>query len=162
MKPLIDLLWYIAPAYIANMSPVTLKVFPCVREFNFPIDLFLELDGGRILGDGKTFLGFLFGIFFGSLVGIFQGRPIVGFAMALGTMFGDCFGSFFKRRIGLPRGSNNLLLDSLVFLFFSIGFALPFEQITIVDVAVLVAITVILHRSANVIAHLAGLKEVPW
>ncbi|MDK2383642.1 MAG: CDP-archaeol synthase, partial [Candidatus Korarchaeota archaeon] len=63
-------LWYILPAYMANMSPV---IFGGGR----PLDMGKKfLDGRRILGDHKTIKGFASGILIGTLVGCLQGRSL--------------------------------------------------------------------------------------
>jgi len=150
----LEAIWYILPSYFANMSPV---LFGGGR----PLDMGKSFkDGRRILGDHKTIRGFLSGIIVGTLVGLIQGRSLQGFALSLGAMVGDCFGSFIKRRIGLMEGQSAPLLDQEGFLIFSLIFAYPIEEIAIESVIFLLIITPILHFGTNFLAHAIGIKEV--
>ena len=65
---ILESLWFILPAYLANSSPVLgHKLF---GKYNYPIDFGKKLkDGKRILGDGKTWNGLIFGILVAVLVG---------------------------------------------------------------------------------------------
>ena len=118
-------IWYILPSYVANMTPV---IFGGGR----PLDLNKKfIDGRRILGDHKTIRGFISGLITGTLVGCMQGRPLTGFLLSLGTMVGDSFGSFVKRRMGIEAGGSAPLLDQEGFLIFSILFTYPLEPLSL-------------------------------
>lgn len=154
LDPYIKALWYILPAYFANMSPV---IFGGGR----PLDMGKNfVDGRRIFGEHKTVRGFLSGVVIGTIVGILQGRFLQGLALSLGAMVGDCFGSFLKRRMGLVEGSSAPLLDQEGFLIFSLIFSYPIESIPFESVVFLLAMTPLLHLLSNLIAHALGLKEV--
>lgn len=149
-------IWYVLPSYFANMSPV-------IFGGGKPLDMGKNfIDGRRILGDHKTVRGFLSGLLIGTLVGALQGRFLQGFALSLGAMLGDCFGSFLKRRMGFTEGRPAPLLDQECFLVFSLLLASPIESLSLESIVFLLIITPLLHWGSNVVAHLLGLKEVGY
>lgn len=167
----LTLLIFILPAYIANAVPVLLgggMKLDFGKNFQ---------DGRRVLGDGKTIRGFFAGIFGGIAAGgaltYFFLIPyfadtrtqFVGFAaMALGTVVGDAFGSFLKRRLGIEPGKP-FIADQLMFLVFALFFAFPFVSAGVYgleQIVFLFVITYILHVGSNFIANKLGWKKVPW
>ena len=127
---------FIFPAYCANAIPV-------LAGGGKPIDFGKNfLDGKRLLGDGKTFRGFIFGVLGGIFIAnlqylieivanvkiysVLNYTSFVLFAstLAVGSLLGDMFGSFIKRRLNIERGKPVPLLDQLDFLVFSLGLAL--------------------------------------
>jgi CDP-2,3-bis-(O-geranylgeranyl)-sn-glycerol synthase len=80
----------------------------------------------------------------------------------LGALSGDLVGSFIKRRIGLKRGSDVPLLDQWNFIIGSVLFVYWFTEITIWMFLIMLVITPIVHRVANIIAHRIKIKREPW
>jgi CDP-2,3-bis-(O-geranylgeranyl)-sn-glycerol synthase len=120
------------------------------------------VDGKRILGDGKTFVGFIFGVLVGTLVGFLQGNLLLGFLLSFGTMFGDSVGSFVKRRLKIKRGKDFPLIDQLFFLIFALIFAWSVTSLELIQIIELIIVTPFLHRLTNIIAYYLKLKRVPW
>ena len=166
----------IFPAYAANGFP------PLARGIR-PIDFKRNwIDKNRIFGDGKTIEGFSFGLFAGFLIGALEAYlytdlnsyamqfgvelPIinlfVGFMIALGALFGDLAGSFLKRRFKLKRGAEVPLLDQWNFIIGAVLFSLWFTEITIWMLLIMLVITPVVHRVANIIAHKIKVKREPW
>lgn len=119
-------------------------------------------DGNRLLGDGKTVLGFIAGVAAGGIVGLLQGNAHLGVLLGLGAMSGDTIGSFVRRRMGLPRGADVPILNQLDFVagallvsFIARGWSFP-------EIAVICILTLPLHRITNRVAHRFGIKEEPW
>jgi CDP-2,3-bis-(O-geranylgeranyl)-sn-glycerol synthase len=139
---ILQALWLILPAYIANASAVLVGG-------GTPIDFEKNWrDGKRILGDGKTWRGFIVGAFVGitggfglslaakyiamsdfAFIGLsdFMGFPLeipIIFGICFGALMGDIIESFFKRRVGKLRGEDWVPFDQLDFilgvLFFSL------------------------------------------
>lgn len=127
-------LWLILPAYIANASAVLIGG-------GTPVDFGKNWrDGRRILGDGKTWRGLFSGSFIGMTAGFgltvaakyielsdfvyleltdFLGFPLmipIIFSLCFGALLGDMVESFFKRRIGKDRGENWIVFDQLDFI----------------------------------------------
>ncbi|HIP89546.1 MAG TPA: CDP-2,3-bis-(O-geranylgeranyl)-sn-glycerol synthase [Thermococcus paralvinellae] len=168
MKPLLEALWYILPAYFANASPVVFKG-------KTPMDFGRKFrDGRRILGDGKTWRGFLGGLLTGTLIAAIQycltpdfygsldTALKLGFALSLGALLGDLIGSFIKRRMGMPRGYPAVGLDQWGFLIVALILAYPIKTLSTGQVLFLLAVTPFIHWAANILAHKLGWKNVPW
>jgi CDP-2,3-bis-(O-geranylgeranyl)-sn-glycerol synthase len=166
----------IFPAYAANG-------FPPLARGHRPIDMKRNWsDKKRIFGDGKTFEGFGLGLLAGFLIGALESYlyptlnshamqydvklPLinlpVAFLIAFGALCGDLAGSFIKRRLGLKRGSDVPLLDQWNFIIGAVLFAYLFTEITIWMFLIMLVITPIVHRIANVIAHKIKIKKEPW
>ncbi len=171
----IELIILIFPAYVANAIPVVLGG-------SKPIDFGKSLWGKRVFGNSKTIRGALSGFAFGVASGIaiaFVLSPFylpeldamqkiwIATALSFGTIAGDLFGSFVKRRLGMQPGTQSLLLDQLPFLYAALLFAwlawsgLP-QAVGVIGLVFLTLLTVILHWVFNVLAHAFNLKRVPW
>jgi len=134
-ETILQALWIIIPAYIANGSAVLVGG-------GKPIDAGKTWkDGKRILGDGKTWRGLFSGAFVGLTAGFglaatgkylkttgfsylgfndFEGFPLmipIICSLCFGALLGDIVESFFKRRIGKKRGEDWLVFDQLDFIF---------------------------------------------
>jgi len=166
LSNVVDFVIFILPCYIANATPVVLRnVFP----FRTPIDLGRKFfDGMRVLGDGKTYEGFISGVAVGLLVGIvltyFGLHTIHGSIMlSIGAMLGDCLGSFIKRRLKVPRGKPFPLLDQLTFVITALVlYNFLITPIPLEYYILSILITLPLHLFTNWVAYIAKLKEVPW
>jgi CDP-2,3-bis-(O-geranylgeranyl)-sn-glycerol synthase len=182
---IIQALWFMIPAYVANPSAV---LFGGGRPMDFNRRM---SDGSRVLGDGKTWRGFIGGISAGMSVGLIQQAVaqsldiktlmfhenftnffLIIFLLAFGSMTGDLLGSFVKRRLGSERGSKRPILDIYSFLLFTFALLLIlqwdwttahyfYNEYIIGFVTVMIA-TPLLHRGVNLIGHRMGKKDVPW
>jgi len=157
--------------------------FPPLARGKLPIDLNKKwIDSNRILGNGKTFEGFSLGLFIGFLIGALEAylypgfnqyamqfgaelplmNLFIGFMISFGALCGDLIGSFIKRRFGLSRGADVPLLDQWNFIIGSILFAFWFTQITIWMILIMLVMTLVIHRIANIIGHKLRVKKEPW
>jgi len=134
VEVIIQAFWIIIPAYVANGCAVLVGG-------GKPIDFGKNWkDGKRILGDGKTWRGFLVGTFLGMTAGFglsvaaiyidewgygylgladFYGFPYmipIIFSICFGALLGDIIESFFKRRRGIERGQDWIPFDQIDFL----------------------------------------------
>ncbi len=164
----IELLLLILPAMAANGTPVALSR---VTRRGIPIDMGRRMpDGRRVLGDGKTWEGFITGLAAAALTGIILylilGDPALveaGLASGFGAMLGDMAGSFIKRRIGLERGAPAPLLDQLDFYIGALVMLhLAGFRIELIPAAAVAGIVIVLHFTSNYVAYRLGLKNVPW
>ena len=103
----LQLAYFMAPAYVANMAPPFVRYW---KGWNRPISR-------RWLGTHKTVLGFVLGVvaatlttfvqwllaWSGSLVA-YEDWPLLGVLFGAGAMAGDSAKSFFKRRLGVEPG----------------------------------------------------------
>jgi CDP-2,3-bis-(O-geranylgeranyl)-sn-glycerol synthase len=149
----INALWLMLPAYVPNSSAVLLSG-------KTPVDFGRYfIDGRRIFGPGKTFRG----IIGGTLSGI-----AVGLLLQLIKGSTHLVMSFFKRRLGLARGSPLPVADQLDFvvgawvltyIFFSDWFVQNFTPSIIVIILIL---SPLLHFVVNLIGYKLGKKKEPW
>lgn len=173
---LISALWLLVPAYAANGWP------PLARGKR-PIDGGRNWrDGRRIFGDSKTIEGFLLGVLVGTLYGLIESflypsfntyagfwgislppmTLFVGFMIALGALCGDLAGSFIKRRLGMKSSADAPILDQLNFVVGAIVFSFAFTHISIWMIAIMLFITLFIHRFVCIIGYLLKFKRVPW
>lgn len=154
--------WQFLPAWLANSAPLAISRF-VPRTLRVPMDFGLKAgDGNRLLGDGKTVLGFFAGIAAGGLVGLLQGNALLGVLLGLGAMTGDAAGSFVRRRMGLPRGADVLILNQLDFVAGALLFASLARSWGVIEMAAICVLTIPMHRLTNWIAYKAGIKGEPW
>jgi len=177
-------LWLMLPALLPNSAAV-------IFGGGTPIDFGKSLQGRRILGDGKTWTGFIGGCAAGVSLGIiqmmiafpFDSRTFWGFGdfpsalgvivvLATGSLLGDMGGSFIKRRLGKERGARMPGLDQYDFLIGAILLAVIFFPDWFIghfiadghiwSLIVLIVVVPVLHRAVNIIGYKMGKKEVPW
>lgn len=163
-------LWLIAPAYIANGFP------PVVRGKR-PLDSGRYLGKNRLFGDGKTVEGTIGGVLAGVLAGWLQVSyqnqipadlglaemtlPLV-VALSAGAIFGDLAGAFVKRRMGIRRGDPALLLDQLDFLVVALLAAGLFYAPEKEVIIALFLLTPPIHWLTNFFAYRLKIKKTPW
>ena len=173
---IISAIWVMLPAYLPNSIAAAVGGgSPIDRGRNWR-------DGRRILGDGKTSRGFFGGVAGGIGVGLCQ-VALVGtgifsllpahtvlsvILLATGSLLGDMVKSFFKRRQGIERGGEWILVDQYDFLAGALLLTLIFDPlwllqtITVPLLIVIIIITPVLHRTVNIIGYKIGVKKVPW
>ena len=126
MNLVLGILWFLLPAYFANMAPVFANAL--FKNNGKPIDF-----GKNIFGNHKTYRGFIAGILFSILViyiqsyladiDFFNNISILdyskinllfyGFLFGFGAMFGDLIKSFIKRRLSIKSGSKFIPFDQI-------------------------------------------------
>jgi CDP-2,3-bis-(O-geranylgeranyl)-sn-glycerol synthase len=177
-------LWLMLPALIPNSAAVLVGG-------GIPMDFGRTFGGRRILGDGKTWRGFVGGATAGVLFGVLQigaaesgdvgevwshgewpSAFVIVLCLGLGSMVGDSMGSFIKRRFGVERGIKAPGLDQYNFVIGAVVLVMIFrfdwfEQHFMEGNAIwgLVAVLVVvplLHRGINIIGYKMGKKNVPW
>ena len=159
---LFHLAYFIIPAYVANGMPVLFRG-------GQPLDLGkFFFDGERIFGINKTTRGFISGILLGSLVSLIMelilmgGLVLLGILVSLGSLLGDLFGSFLKRRLRLNSGSSLPLIDQLDFIVGALVITYPFYNFSIEMILLVLLITPPIHITANAIAYSLKLKDSFW
>jgi len=186
---LIELLSILLPLYL--MIPALLpNSFAVIFGGGKPMDFNRSWRGNRILGDGKTWRGFIggavVGLIFGGVELLLQNLypwaqyalpeyyitvPVI-LALSFGSLLGDLGGAFIKRRLGLARGEKAPILDQYdfvigAFLLCMLVDASWFSEnllsgIRWVGLILFLVIVPILHRLFNIIGYKMGKKDVPW
>lgn len=178
LETLVVAIWVMLPAYIPNNVAV-------LAGGGRPIDGGRSWSGRRILGDGKTWRGTLFGTAAGIFVAFLLNQlhePFATFTastlpiftlpaaagLAAGAMFGDIFASFLKRRTGRARGQSFPLVDQLDFVIGALVVTAIIASdwfistFTIPILIVVFLLTPVLHISTNILAFKLGVKNEPW
>jgi len=63
---IIEALWFIFPAYLANSAPVDVSQIKALKKYGTPIDGGKTFRGKRVLGDSKTWRGLYAGVIAGT------------------------------------------------------------------------------------------------
>lgn len=160
-----QLLYFVLPAYIANMAPPFVKYW---RGWNRPISR-------RWLGEHKTVVGFIFGIlaalfttcvqsrlgWSGNLVSYIDWGPL-GAALGFGAMAGDSLKSLFKRARGIAPGQSWMPADQLDFIVGALILALPWVQPGWPEIIIVLVITFFGHIVVNHLAYWLGIRDTKW
>jgi CDP-2,3-bis-(O-geranylgeranyl)-sn-glycerol synthase len=148
---------------------------------DYPVDFKKNLFGKRILGDHKTFRGYLFGVLVGIMVAIIQYMlyqfdffikisfynynyyPILlGFLMGLGALLGDSFGAFIKRRFNIAPGRRMIVVDQITFIIGGLALScfifVPEIWIWIVSIV----LGFVLHIVVNHLAFYLKINKNKW
>ncbi|MCX6695389.1 MAG: CDP-2,3-bis-(O-geranylgeranyl)-sn-glycerol synthase [Candidatus Altiarchaeota archaeon] len=175
MHFLLEVLWFIFPAYAANSIAVDVSGIPFLKDFSTPMDFGRNIGGRRVFGDGKTWRGFFCGILAGVIVGWIQSllqanyswnlpemSLTLAFLLSLGAMVGDLAASAIKRRCGFERGHSLPFIDQLDFVFGAFYFAWIIVPADLAFFATALVVTVPIHYFANYVAWVLKLKKSPW
>lgn len=178
--------WLILPAYIPNMMA---SLFG--RHSKTMMDFGKSWRGKRILGDGKSWLGFFGGALSGVALGLiliaissiwdpvnyngygpFWTNVAILCCLSFGALIGDVCGAFIKRRLGMERGQKAPILDQYDFIagsfiitsIFHWDFIYNnyFEGVHIAAFIFILLVTFAVHRIVNIIGYKMGLNKEPW
>ena len=164
-----NLVGLLMPMYVTNASAV-------VFSGKTSLDLGLKwLDGKPLLGKGKTIRGtafsftvglvtaFWFQYFFpGNALGLSAHYFRLAILLCAGTHAGDLAASFLKRRLNFESGKEVWLLDQLDFLAGALILGSIYYIPSLLEIALMVALTLVIHRASNWVAYKIKLKKVPW
>lgn len=165
-----EALFFILPAYAANMAPVLAKAahMPGATPVH-----------ERIFGSHKTWRGLWSG-FIGALLAIWIQRTLQQYGIAeglrildygrehmlllagmfgIGAIAGDMVKSAVKRYKGMPPGQPWFPFDELDFVAGSLLFLAPVYRLPATHILALIIATPILHALVNTAAYATGLKE---
>jgi CDP-2,3-bis-(O-geranylgeranyl)-sn-glycerol synthase len=162
---LLQLLYFMLPAYAANMAPPFVRFW---RGWNWPIH-------ARLLGAHKTVVGFAVGVSAGVLVTAMQATvatplarvdyghwPLLGLGLGGGAMLGDSIKSLFKRQLGIAPGSRWFPFDQLDFVLGALAFVGCWAGLSWSDVGVLLVVSLIGDVLVNRLAFALRIKDAPW
>ena len=162
---LVRLLYFMAPAYAANMAPPFVRYW---RGWNRPISR-------RWLGDHKTVVGFGAGVaaavlttfaqsrfaWTGSLVD-YGGWLGLGLRFGVGAMAGDSLKSLLKRRAGIAPGRPWIPFDQLDFLLGALVLVWPVAGLGWADAVVILALSPLGHVAVNHLGYRLGVRDTRW
>lgn len=168
LELILSSLYFILPAYVANMGPVAAASLPLGAE---PIS-------SNLFGPNKTWRGFLAGYLGAFLVLFIQTKIslphptflnyatinpfLYAIPFGLGALAGDLIKSFFKRKIGIKSGGPWPPFDQLDFIIGALIALSPLVVLPVENILVILLLTPLLHLLTNITAYLIGLKKVWW
>ena len=173
------LLYFMIPAYLANMAPPLGK--GRLKFMEIPVDMGKKFRGKPLLGKNKTWRGVFLAVVVGLAVFALQkylynfeamqkislfdystATLWIGVLLGFGAIAGDAVESFFKRRIDVKPGKPWMPFDQTDF---TIG-ALALTAIVYfpgwVNAVIIVAISAIGHILVNHIGYYLKLRDVKW
>jgi len=166
------LLYFMLPAYIANMMPVLVKKIPWL---NIPVDNRKTFCGKPVFGQNKTWRGLVFGVLAGVVTGFLQSLIKVSIVpnftnvwvplsilLSTGALSGDLVKSFFKRRIGISPGSSWLMFDQLDYVIGALVFVSPLYWPGIGKAIILLILSGAGHVIVNHIGFWFGMQKTKW
>jgi CDP-2,3-bis-(O-geranylgeranyl)-sn-glycerol synthase len=162
---LAQLVWFMAPAYVANMAAPFARFWP---GWNRPI-------AARRLGTHKTMIGAALGIAAGVAAAFAQskipwrgsivpgdGWGAVGLRLGAGAIAGDAIKSLFKRRRGVPPGGRWSPADQLDFVLGALLLGGSVAGLGWGDVAAILAFTFAADIAVNHIAFRLRIRDTAW
>jgi CDP-2,3-bis-(O-geranylgeranyl)-sn-glycerol synthase len=164
------------------MTPPIAKRLNILNSLSFPLDLNKKFLGKPILGSHKTFRGailsFLVGFFFAffqfflyrvdffkeiSLIDYSKINPFLfSFLFAFGSVFGDLFFAFVKRRLNLKPGAPFLPFDQTNYVFGSFLFLQPYLKLDLKVWLSLFILTFFLHIIFNRLGYILKIHGAKW
>lgn len=167
---IIQSVYFILPAYIANIAPVFAKK---INFLNIPVDFGKKISKKPIFGSHKTWRGIVSATIFGGIVFYLQqllyGQQFfryislidypkytvaLGFIMGFGAIFGDLVKSFFKRRKGIGAGKRWVPFDQVDFVIGALVFSSIFYVPSLIVWVILILISIPVHIIARHIGFL--------
>ena len=171
-------IYFILPAYFANMAPVIVKKI--FNNLAFPLDFNKKIGNKEIFGKNKTFRGLIFGVLFAIIIAFIQfilyknnilvdlaivdysNWLLIGFLMGFGAIFGDLIESFVKRRLGFRSGTPFIPFDQLDFVVGALIFVYPVARLSIEKMSIILFISFILDMIVNHIAFYTKIRKERW
>lgn len=175
---ILSCLYFILPAYFANMAPVIVKKH--FLKLAKPLDSNIKIDNHTIFGKNKTYRGLIFGVLFAIIITYLQylltsvpffhnisivdysNWLLIGFLLGFGAIFGDLIESFFKRRLNLEPGKPFIPFDQLDFIIGALIFIYPIVKISIIKLLIILLSSFILHITINHIAFYLKIRDEKW
>lgn len=176
------LMYFMLPAYFANMAASLSKKLKFLKPLEAPIDFGETLEGKPIFGSHKTWRGAIFGLVVGMLIAWFQlylyqfdffkeisffdyrgiNIFIFGFLFSFGDIAGDLFFAFLKRRKGIAPGKTWIPFDQINYVIGSFLFLTPYLKLEFKIWISALVLTFFLHILTNLIAYFAGWQKNKW
>lgn len=176
---IVIMLWVFLPAMISNASAMLSRFVPKNKYLDMPVDFGKSWRSKRILGDGKTIKGFVIGTLLGIFVAVVQisfkpvtnlteqiypayldFNPILwGFLAGFGALLGDSIESFFKRRIGIPRGESWVPFDQIDYALGAIALTALYKQFDLWFYIQLIILFVLMHVISRTIWSVTGMDS---
>lgn len=179
---IIQCIYFMLPAYLANMAPVIAKNLHLAESLAVPVDFNKQWNYKPIFGSHKTFRGFIFGVLFALIIAYIQytlydfaffrslslfeytkfNWYTAGFLLGFGALFGDLVKSFFKRKLNVEPGQRFIPWDQIDYSVGAILFISLIFFINLYTIIFILIISFIGHILVNHISYYLGLRETNW
>ena len=148
---------------VANASPIIARNL-LANKWNLSIDAGIKfIDGQPLLGTSKTWRGIIAAIMMTSTLSLLLGYSIqTGILIALLAMSGDLVSSFIKRRFKRPSSSMAPLLDQIPESFLPAFFMMPYFQLDIQQILILVTVFIIFELTISKFLFQWGVRKRPY
>jgi CDP-2,3-bis-(O-geranylgeranyl)-sn-glycerol synthase len=182
MKELFFVLWFFAPAGLANIAAFFSGKIPYVKKLNYPVDFRLTIRKKRILGNHKTVRGFIVAIIFaifGVYIQIYLAEnipfiqsilpinhsaidPVIfGFLSGFGALAGDALKSFFKRQLGYVPGQSWFPFDQIDYIIGGMICTWFYIPLTFFQYILLFVVWFLIHPLFTFAGYLLKLRRKP-
>lgn len=174
-------IYFYLPAALANVGASLSNFIPIFDRISMPIDLRKEIKGKRIIGDHKTYGGYIFGVLFGTTFGLIKyvlldnyfknyllfeidliKTVFLYFLMSNGALIGDLAKSIIKRLLEIPPHSAWIPFDEIDHSVVSMLLAKIIVPISIQTYLTVVIAYFFLHVASNIIGFFLKIKKVPY
>lgn len=183
MDEILFVLWFLLPAGAANMAPVLARRWSWLDRFDRPVDGGKVFRGQRILGDHKTWRGFIAGWLLASAVVLVQFwlhdnsqgfrdfyqidisnlNPLLwSTALTLGALGGDAAKSFFKRQMNIAPGKNWVPFDQLDFVLGTFIAVAWLVDMPLRFYVIALLLGLFLHPLINLLGWVLRIKDKPF
>jgi len=180
---LLEVIYFILPAYFANMGASLSSKIRILDFLKKPIDFDKKTSRNvPIFGKHKTWRGLIFGVLIGVFVAycqkllyqidFFKYISIIdygatniflwGILLSCGAIMGDLISAFFKRRQNIKPGLPWIPFDQINLVVGAFILTGPFAQIEIYYWGLLLGLTFFLHILGNNLAYLLGIQKNKW
>ncbi len=179
---LLESIYFVFPAYFANMAPVIAKKMKFLNSLNIPLDHGRRFMNKPLLGKHKTYRGLLLGVAFAIIAAALQkilypypffrsisitdyhDFLIIGFLLGIGAIIGDMIKSFFKRRLGILPGKRFVPFDQLDFIIGAyLALLLFYPRLLTIELFLYSVIaSFFLHIIVNHAAYYIGIRKEKW
>lgn len=182
IKDLFFVWWFFAPAGVANIAAFFSGKIPGISKYSYPVDMGKSFRGKRILGNNKTYRGFVAGIIGAIIIVLLQvilynqsvllrnslilnynhvNILLLGGLLGFGALLGDSVKSFFKRQFSVSPGKSWFPFDQIDYILGGILTSSVYVRLSMGEYIVLFWIWFLLHPLTTLIGYLFKLKDSP-
>lgn len=173
MHLILSVIWFFAPAGMANMAPIVFNRLPFLAV---PVDFGKTWRGKQIFGPHKTYRGLVVGVIVAIATAYlqkifyphFESLALVdytqinivwlGVLQGLGALGGDLVKSFAKRRLNIPSGRSWVPFDQTDAIFGALLLTSFLVDLSLRQIVAAVVIFGSLHPLANLLGYALKFK----
>jgi len=165
---LLKLMYFMLPAYIANMMPVLGKnvlgrlAIPVHKKLFGTHKTWRGLLLGTLAGIGVAFLQAKLNIMQLNLVDYHASWLLLGFLLGFGAMLGDLLKSFFKRRMKIAPGAPWIPFDQIDFVLGALALSAFVYWPGWLNTGIILLVSFVGHMATNYLGYALNIKKNKW